>query len=400
MSMQDSYCKAMRYSGPESLSLKDQVKFDVLINVEVLSGCQHKCTGCFVDKYTDSSTTDAVLKQAKYLADEVKKESLNLREFVIGPTDFFTADNTKYVLNSSITQSIMREHENARIAAPAKFDLATEDSFNSIFSILDDSDKYRDDMIIEFIVPIESPEKMLNDKEYFKKVMERVEYFKTQTPKQMDWSWTLQSSSILSNNITKDEYNKILDKSLNEYGTILEMNPAFARAPEAKIKGNLLSWNNFLSSVIDEKNANNATVSMANLYCNSMNFIGLTVLPGKDGPETYLNVMLHEQAFFTNSKKLNVTGLTFSQILDRRQELILEGINNLSEHPLYKDTKYVVALANRLIWQAIEVMDLTEEEAILPMDVLGLYNPFEQGDHLWNEDALKYIKKKKSEGAA
>lgn len=400
MSMQNSYCKSMRYSGPESLSLKDQFKFDVLINVEVLSGCNHKCTGCFVDKHADPSTTDAILAQAKYLSDEVKKSNLNLREFVIGPTDFFTADNTKYVLNSKITQSIMRDHENARIATPAKFDLASDDSFKSIFSILDDSSKYRDDMIIEFIAPIESPDKMLNDKDYFRNVMNRVEYFKNQTPKKMDWSWTLQSSSILGNKITKEEYNQILDKSLNEYKTILEMNPAFARAPKNKIKDNLLSWNNFLSSVIDKDNANKATVSMANLYCNSMNFIGLTVLPGKDGPETFLNVMLHEQAFFTNSEKLNVTGLTFEQILDRRNELILEGINKLSEHPLYKDTKYVIALANRLIWQAIEAMELKEDESILPMDVLAIYNPFEQGEHLWNEDALKYMKIEKSKGAA
>jgi hypothetical protein len=124
-----------------------------------------------------------------------------------------------------------------------------------------------------------------------------------------------------------------------------------------------------------------------------MNFIGLTVLMGENGPETYLNVMLHEQAFFTNNQRTNVTGLSFEEILNRRNDLILEGIQKLSEHPIYKDTPYVVALANRLVWEAIVAMDLTDEESVLPMDVLALYNPTEQGDHLWNEDALKYMKK-------
>jgi hypothetical protein len=383
----------MRYSGPESLSLKDQTKFDVLIQMEVLSGCEHSCTGCFVNKHNPTDLAQPLLEEAKRLADGVKATGLNLREFIIGPTDFFSASNTKDVLNHPLTQEIMREHTNARIATPAKFDLASTEYFEEIFAILDDEDKFRPEMIIEFVTPIESPDKMVNDKEYFDNVMKKVEFFKHNTPKQMDWSWTLQSSAILSNKFTKEDYNKVLDKAIDEYGTILEMNPAFARAPAHKQKENLFAWNDFLSNVIDNDNYDKATMSMANLYCNSMNFIGLTVLMGENGPETYLNVMLHEQAFFTNNQRTNVTGLSFEEILNRRNDLILEGIQKLSEHPIYKDTPYVVALANRLVWEAIVAMDLTDEESVLPMDVLALYNPTEQGDHLWNEDALKYMKK-------
>jgi len=123
MSMQESYCKAMRYSGKESLSLKDQTKFDVLINVELLSGCNHGCTGCFIDKHKSVDLAQPILEEAKRLADGVTRAGLNLREFVIGATDFFSASNTKDVLNNQITQDIMREHSNARIATPAKFDL-------------------------------------------------------------------------------------------------------------------------------------------------------------------------------------------------------------------------------------------------------------------------------------
>lgn len=43
MSMQKSYCKQMRYSGPESLTPSDATKFDVLIQMEVLAGCNHGC---------------------------------------------------------------------------------------------------------------------------------------------------------------------------------------------------------------------------------------------------------------------------------------------------------------------------------------------------------------------
>ena len=122
-----------------------------------------------------------------------------------------------------------------------------------------------------------------------------------------------------------------------------------------------------------------------------MNFIGLTVIMGENGPETHLNVMLHEQAFFLTNPGTNVTGLSFEEILGRRNSLILEGIEALSKHPLYKDTPYVISMANRLLWEAIKAMDLSEEEEVLPMDVLSLYNPTEEGSHLWNKDALEKV---------
>ena len=94
--------------------------------------------------------------------------------------------------------------------------------------------------------------------------------------------------------------------------TIVEMNPAFARAPNQIIqRNNLFAWNRFLESVIDEENSKQAVMSMANLYCNSINFVGITIVPGEHGPTTHLNVMLHEQAFFLSNKNLDVTGLIF-----------------------------------------------------------------------------------------
>ena len=389
MSMQKSYCNAMRYSGPESLALKDQTKFDVLIQVEVLSGCKHSCTGCFVNKHNPSDLAQPLLEEAKRLADGVKATGLNLREFVIGPTDFFSASNTKDVLNHYITQDIMREHVNARIATPAKFDLVGMDYFEEIFSILDNEDNFRSDMIIEFITPLEDPEKMLHDKDYFDEVMKKVDFFKSGTPKQMDWSWTLQSSAILGNKISKKVYNNILNKALYEYETILEMNPAFARAPVHKQKENLESWNNFLSSVIDDKNHTKVTMSMANLNCNSMNFIGLTVLMGKNGPETHLNTMLHEQAFFPANDRTNVTGLSFEDILSRRNRLISDGIRKAATINDCKDCKYQTACANRLVFEAMDAMSMAS--CVMPKDVLDRYDPMGEGTHLWNEDALKYM---------
>lgn len=387
MTMQKSYCKQMRYSGPESLAPSDATKFDVLIQMEVLAGCNHGCLGCFVDKNIDPAMNQQIIDRAKELADGVKRTGLNLREFVIGPTDFFTATNTESVLNNPTVQEIMREHTGARIAAPAKFDLATMERVQEIFNILDDEDKFRREMIIEFIMPISRVGQMLDDDEYYNEVMRKVEFFKNNTPKQMDWSWTLQASNVVGKKIDKETYNRIIQRSVNDYETIVEMNPAFSRAnSEIVQRKNLFSWNEFLGKVIDEDNASETVMSMAHLYCNSINFIGITIVPGENGPTTHLNVMLHEQAFFLKNKNLDVTGLTFEQILDRKNELVTKGINKSSKVKDCSDCKFAVACANRLVFEAQESLNVNG--CVLNKEVLEHYNPY---DFTWNDDAMKKL---------
>jgi len=383
MTMQKSYCKQMRYSGPESLAPSDAYKFDVLIQMEVLAGCDHGCLGCFVDKNIDPDMNQAIINRAKELADGVKRTGLNLREFVIGPTDFFTAENTKAVLNNSAVQDIMREHTGARIASPAKFDKVSMEKLKEIFAVLDDEDKYRRDMIIEFIMPIGRVAEMLEDDDYYNEVMKKVEFFKNDTPKQMDWSWTLQASNVVGKKIDKETYNRIIDKSVNEYETIVEMNPAFSRARNQLIKRhNLFAWNDFLGKVVDKDNASETVMSMANLYCNSINFIGLTVVPGENGPTTHLNVMLHEQAFFLENKNLDVTGLSFEEILQRKNELVLKGINKSSRVKDCSDCQFAIACANRLVFEAQDSLNVNG--CVMNKEVLDLYNPY---DFTWNDDA-------------
>ncbi len=373
----------MRYSGPESLAPSDAYKFDVLIQMEVLAGCDHGCLGCFVDKNIDPDMNQAIINRAKELADGVKRTGLNLREFVIGPTDFFTAENTKAVLNNSAVQDIMRDHTGARIAAPAKFDKVSMEKLKEIFAVLDDEDKYRRDMIIEFIMPIGRVHEMLDDDDYYNEVMKKVEFFKNDTPKQMDWSWTLQASNVVGKKIDKETYNRIIDKSVNEYETIVEMNPAFSRARNQLIKRhNLFAWNDFIGKVVDKDNASETVMSMANLYCNSINFIGLTVVPGENGPTTHLNVMLHEQAFFLENKNLDVTGLSFEEILQRKNELVLKGINKSSRVKDCSDCQFAIACANRLVFEAQDSLNVNG--CVMNKEVLDLYNPY---DFTWNDDA-------------
>lgn len=387
MTMQKDFLKAMAYSGPESLPLDKQTNFDVLINVEVLTGCERACTGCFVDKNSERGSVNALLAQAKELADGVKSSGMNLREVVIGPTDIFTADNTTDVLMNKTLHDILFDHVNARITFPAKFDVATNEQFYDLFELLE-TEGFREDMIVELLTPIESPDKMLNDITYQDKVNKRVQFFQGNTKKKMDWSWVLQASNVLTRFISKDKLNELNNAANGIYGTILEMNPAFSRAPAQLQASNLTKWNEFLLESIDETNANKIMMTMASLYCHSFNFMGLTVIMGENGPETHLNTTLHEQAFFPGNSRTNVTGLSFEEILERRTQLITEGIQYAEGIKDCDGCPLVHACANRLVFEAME--DMQYGQCVLPKELINYYNPF-QTTGIWNQDAEKVL---------
>jgi hypothetical protein len=166
------------------------------------------------------------------------------------------------------------------------------------------------------------------------------------------------------------------------------MNPAFSRSNSQLIqRSNLFGWNEFLGKVIDAGNANQTVMSMANLYCNSFNFVGITIVPGENGPTTHLNVMLHEQAFFLKNKNLDVTGLSFEEILERKNQLALKGINKSAKVKDCAQCTYAIACANRLVFEAQESLNVNG--CVLNKEVLNYYNPF---DWTWNDDANKYLK--------
>ena len=96
--------------------------------------------------------------------------------------------------------------------------------------------------------------------------------------------------------------------------------------------------------------------------------------------------MLHEQAFFLGNKNLDVTGLTFEQILDRKNELVTKGINKSSKVKDCADCKFAVACASRLIFEAQESLNVNG--CVLNKDVLAEYNPY---DFTWNDDAIEKL---------
>lgn len=375
----------MGKSGPENVSIKDQVKFDVLINMEILNGCSHTCMGCFVNRKQDISE-EKMYARLDELSEDILKYGLNLREFVMSPTDFFNAHNTIDVLKNETIQKVLRKNTGVRIASPARLDLVSPERLNEILEILD-SDGFREDMVLEFIMPVTDIEQTINDAEYRKRIFDSLAIL-DKSPKLIDWSWTLNMSSAVANRLSTENYDRLIKSITEDYDTILEMNPAIARVSNlSMVKSNIEDWNKILEEVITDENKSKATLSMANLYCNSINFLGLTIEYDKEEEKvkTYLNVNLHEQALF-KSKALDVSDMTLKEIMEYRTKLVSDSLSNLRE--CCKECQYSVACATRLIHNAMDFVET--DSCILPKNVLDMFD-VNNDNETYNEDALKLV---------
>ena len=68
-------------------------EYEVHFILDILEGCKYRCPGCFVKKrgnYHSSSLTNAL--------NTIEQIPFTLNDVVVGPTDFFGADNILEIL--------------------------------------------------------------------------------------------------------------------------------------------------------------------------------------------------------------------------------------------------------------------------------------------------------------
>ena len=82
-----------------------------------------------------------------------------------------------------------------------------------------------------------------------------------------------------------------------------------------------------------------------------------------------------------------MTGLTFEEILQRKNELVTKGISKSSKVKDCSDCQYAVACASRLIFEAQDSLNING--CVLNKDILEHYNPY---DFTWNDDAERAMK--------
>ena len=351
-----------KMSTSEVKTVFDNDAMDFVINLELLNGCAHACTGCFVNRKNAIVATD--VKKALTLAQDLTAKGLRFREVIISPTDIFSASNTEEILLNKDFQEMLRLNDKTRITTTAMFYNTKLETIKNVFDILDNPDFFRSDMIMEFLVPME-PEKVLNgDEDYFAQNMEAINFFKTSTTKIVDWSFVV---NVHYDQVLVDYFDTITKIVKDKYDGIIEFLPSFFRTGNTTlIVNHLKQWKEFLSANVTIDNYKELMVTIADMHHNSVNTIVMNYRKG----ELYLSPFIYEQILMTHADLL-IENPSAETVFAKIQEQTVAQYHYAEITDECQMCEYFSTCVGRNVLSFMESKDI--QHCIYPKDVLDLY---------------------------
>ena len=240
-----------------NLSFNEGHEIKVQFNCEVLSGCEFKCKGCFVNKLGSNMGSYDRLNNA---IDLFNNNGYRVSTINIGPTDIFGNNNIRELLQDETFRECLSKATTIQfVTTLEKIDYTVIEMLNSIPKV----DGFMYDVNIALQPPVnwnvlEYKLNILND------LKDDLNYY------------------MVYNMGNDDEYNsKVLEMSKlvdERFDSILTLNPSFFRAPKSKVQQHLIEkWKGYDFSddlmpktFIDQ--AQGGSLELNYTYCNERFF--------------------------------------------------------------------------------------------------------------------------------
>lgn len=349
-------------STSEVANAADIDSMDFVLNLEVLNGCAHHCNGCFVRR--KNNLLDVDLDKALQVAADMSAKGMRFREVILSPTDIFSATNSLEVLKDSRFHELLSIHPKTRITTTAMFEDMDWDNWMAVWEVLDNEDFYRDNMIMEFLVPI-NPERILScDKEYYEDFTRALNFMRYETPKEVDWSFVInvQYDPLIAENF--DELTRIAKEDFN---TTIEFLPSFFRTGnDVFIRDHLNQWRDFLREVINDDNYTNAMLTIADKNHNGFNTVVVNYRRG----QMYISPFIYEQILY-EYEELKVPALDADSIIEKNHELLTQQYQYAIKTDECSSCDYLATCVGRNVLSFMEIKGITG--CIYPKDVLNRY---------------------------
>lgn len=345
-----------------STTESDTSHVDFVLNLEILSGCQHQCGGCYVNRKNKRIVDD--LDIAVSLAKDAHANGLRFRELVLSPTDLFSADNALDVLRDPRFHQLMNIHPITRITATAMFENLDVNHFLTIFEELDNSRQFEEKMILEFLVPLDARKILSRDVKYLEEARRFVEYMKSGTPKMVDWSFVI---NVGMDELIRDNFDELTRIVREDFDTIIEFLPSFFRAKKDYIiQDKLEEWRSFLRTVINESNYDKIMFSSA---CKTHNTYS-TVVVNFRGGKLYVSPFVYEQVMLEHPS-LEISAPTVAAIDAKIVHLAAEQFTYANKCDNCATCPMIATCVGRNVLSFMESQGMTE--CPFPHDVLMTY---------------------------
>ena len=89
------------------MGMKKSDRITHLIQLDVLKSCKWNCAGCFIDRDGQNGWLNDDEQKFLTLCREWELRGDYLKDLVVGPTDFMSAQNTEKILSTSAMQETM-----------------------------------------------------------------------------------------------------------------------------------------------------------------------------------------------------------------------------------------------------------------------------------------------------
>lgn len=355
--------------GEEFTSIDSMKQYKIQVNLEILEGCSYMCPGCFVKRRGNWNPKSINLFHT--LAYELKdRTDIVLDDIVIGPTDFYGAENLIDIIN------------NVRLADAIK--MMPEDNRNiqhncSILGSLSEKDIQGKIKAIE-----ESPlgkvveswdvqialdlNRLMTDQEYVEALDERVETFKNSS-----LNFEISMATNIVSGVEEILYPAI-DYIRSKYETVIEVLPSVVRSfnHSAKHGDKLFEWNDMLTrlAVDPHRFKNKFHFLQGDVSHKAFHYSVVSLYQGNIymSPFVYENAQLHTEDF-----KVHVDGDIYASILHKKNSIV----NSQIEESVDKECgscKYLNICANRMVPMMMDNVFNGRKECILNKDVIALFD--------------------------
>lgn len=348
MTIESNFLEKMSKTNVDNIE-----SMDFVLNLDILNGCVHSCDGCYVRKFRDDNKWEQSLEKAYQIAQNLTNKGLRFRELILGPTDFFSAQNTEAVLKHPTFQKLLQLNKKTRITAACIFDGIDKDHFKKLFSVLDNEELYRKDMILEFLVPLNTKKMLDQDPQYMEDNKWALNFFRQESPKVIDWSYVI---NIHNNELLRNNYLKAVDIIKTEFNTILEFNPGFFRSNnERVINKNMTYWKDFLSDILDKNHFSEIYLTNLDQHHNTNNTICLNLY----NDEVFFSPFIYEQIIDTH-ETFKVNDLSADAIMKQHIDLQVEGFDYAEKCTDCHSCHYLVACVGRNVLNFMKNKDIKD----------------------------------------
>ena len=355
----------------EFTAISAMSQYKIQPQLEILEGCSYMCPGCFVKRKGNWSPYSIHLfwELAKEL---MGREDIVLDDHVIGPTDFYGAENLETIIEEvKLAEGIMmmpEDNRNVQHNCSILGSLSEKDIEGKIRKI---EKSLVGSVVKSWDVQVAlDVKRLLYDKEYRRALDNRIETFK-----ESSLNYEISMATNIVDGIEDMIYDAI-DLVREEYQTVIEILPSVVRSFDHSPKHGekLFEWNDMLTKLsTDEKRFKTKFHFLqGDVSHKAFHYSVINIHNGRMfmAPFIYENAQIYNDAFLID---ITQGGDIVDRILEHKHWIVNHQIQN-SQLTECHTCKYLNICSHRLVPRVMETVFENRKECILNKDVIQLFD--------------------------